>query len=109
MIGDGERVAIASIAGFEFAFEVRAPQIVGMKAARQGCAGGLALVRALRPLRLTKPWRSITACTVEVAGMRTSPASFLTNSSRIFLAPQWGLPFFVSMMSRSTGSGNWLA
>src|SRR5690606_6672274 len=38
--------------------------------------------------RLTSPCRSSTACTVDFAGMRTSPASRRTSSSRIFLAPQ---------------------
>jgi hypothetical protein len=43
------------------------------------------------------------------AGSRTSPASFLTSSSLIFLAPQWGFSRLVSTISRSTGSGSWLA
>ena len=44
--------------------------------------------------------------TVLFEGTRTSPASFLTSSSRIFLAPQCGLSFLALTIVRSICSGS---
>src|SRR5438270_11568743 len=58
MVGDGERVAISSIAELELALEVGAPQVVGASPSDSG------VPRARwrgPPPRLTRPWRSRTA------------------------------------------------
>lgn len=49
-IGDGQRVAIAAITGFEFALEVGGPQVVGCRGESGGFAG-MADAAALALLR----------------------------------------------------------
>ena len=68
-VGDRQRIAIASVGEHELALVVGAPQIIGL--------AGKGKRRSLRPvrrpiLRLTRPWRSRTACTVLIAGVGTS-------------------------------------
>ena len=89
MVGDGQRVAVAAVAELELAFEVGAPQVVGLQ--RLGTARAPAPGGAARRMRLTRPWRSSTAWMVLLAGTRTSPSSRRTRSSRILRAPQCGL------------------
>ena len=68
-VGDGQRIAIAPIGEHELALVVGAPQVVGLAGHRQRRPPS-AVAPPLR--RLTSPWRSSTACTVEIAGRCTS-------------------------------------
>ena len=87
MIGDGQRIAIASIAELELALEVGAPQIIGSSARGQR--------RAARAV--ARPAAALDqAMAVEdgmdgaSAGTLISPSSLLTSSSRILRAPSGG-------------------
>jgi hypothetical protein len=40
VVGDGERIAVAAVAEFEFALEVGAPEVIGESALREGRALG---------------------------------------------------------------------
>lgn len=58
VVGDRQRIAIASIVKLELSLVIGTPEIVGMQALGQGRA----LARLwCRPMGLTRPWRSSTA------------------------------------------------
>jgi hypothetical protein len=109
LVGHRQGVTVAAVAELELPLEVGAPQIVGRGRERQR--------RAFGPVAppLAGPGALDQAVAVEHRVHRalgrdpTSPASRRTSSSRILRAPQCGLSRLVATISRSTGSGSWLA
>jgi len=89
LVGDRQGVTISAVAQLELALEVGAPQIVG---AADSAVPMALFARFLLRAWLTRPYRSSTACTVLLAGMRTSPARRRTRSSRILRAPSAASP-----------------
>src|SRR6266704_6639809 len=56
-IGDGQRIAVAAIGQHELALVVGAPQIIGLIAGRQRCAGGRVSERMCKQISVSLPYR----------------------------------------------------
>jgi hypothetical protein len=106
MVGDGQRIAVASVAELELSLEVGAPQIIG-----RGALGQRRAARAVARPAATLDQAVAIENRMDRALGRNPDIAVQTpdESSRILRAPQWAFSAFRRTIRLSIGWGSWLA